>query len=169
MLAGKVFEAFKRNKRFLKGLEAGKIEAEAAAFFNREIADKFSSEGIARVEKHRQEGCKILIMTGSTYFLANRLDRIYHPDHLIPLNLEIHQQRYTGEIDGLHPYGEFKKQLLLAQQDALDIDFENSYVYANDDSDAAHMALFGHPVGINPSPKLEEICEERSWEVERWP
>jgi HAD superfamily hydrolase (TIGR01490 family) len=168
LLQGKTFDAFKRNKMFLKGLPAEAVEKTAGDFFTPQIITRFSSKGLQTVQQHREEGFKILLLTGSPIFLARRLGNLYKPDHLIALNLEIRDFRYTGNITGKHPYGEFKKQLLLEVKPDLQIDFEQSRVYANHHSDAAHMELFGQAIAVNPTGKLQQIARERSWNIEKW-
>lgn len=45
------------------------------------------------------------------------------------------------------------------------MDWEASYAYADNETDAEMMGLVGNPVGVNPDSKLKECCEEQGWTV----
>lgn len=165
---GNLAGGLKGDKSLLKGLPFSRVETEAAACFSAEIAPRLSRLGRETVARCREEGCRILLMTGSPDFLARHLLPVLQPDQLISAEMEIANGCFSGKVRGLHPYGEAKKNLLLRAQPQLQIDFAGSVVYANHHSDAAHMELFGRAVAVNPDRKLERIARTRGWEIEYW-
>ena len=168
LMAGKINDAFKKNKSFMKNLPVEAIESAAKACFKSTIAPQLSAEGLEVVNRRRQHGYKILLMTGSPEFLARHLKPLYQPDELVCLHLETAGEVYSGKVEGLHPFGQRKKEILLRLQDELDINFRESAVFANHHSDAPHMELFGEAVAVNPTPKLREIAGERRWAIASW-
>ncbi|MGH7338800.1 MAG: HAD family hydrolase, partial [Myxococcota bacterium] len=47
-------------------------------------------------------------------------------------------------------------------------DLTKSYAYADSLSDLPMLESVGHPVAVNPDPRLRRIARERRWAVERW-
>ena len=69
--------------------------------------------------------------------------------------------RFTGQRVGLHPYAENKAKLPAEQLAAEHgFDLSRSYAYGNHHTDAHKLALFGHPVAVNPDEKLRRIARE---------
>ncbi len=165
---GNLTGGLKGDKSLLKGLPFSRVETEAAACFSAEIAPRLSRRGKETIKRCREEGYRILLMTGSPDFLARHLLPVLQPDQLISAEMEIANGCLTGKVKGLHPYGEAKQILLLRAQRQLQIDFSASVVFANHHSDAAHMELFGRAVAVNPGRKLERIARARGWEIEYW-
>lgn len=168
LLRGKISDMFKTNKALMKGLPADKVETAAAICFDEMVKPHLSVQGGEVVNDYRREGYKILIMTGSPYFVAQHLIPIYQPDELVGFHLEIADGVYTGKGIGLHPYARRKNEVLLNLREKLDLSFEASVVFANHHTDVYHMELFGEAVAVNPTPKLRKIAEKRKWKIETW-
>jgi phosphoserine phosphatase len=45
------------------------------------------------------------------------------------------------------------------------VDLAGSYAYSDHISDAAFLALVGHPVAVNPSLRLRLLARKRGWDV----
>lgn len=165
---GNLTAGLKGDKSLWKGLPLSRAETEAAACFSAEIAPRLSRMGKETLARCREEGYRILLLTGSPDFLARHLLPALEPDQLISAEMEIINGRFSGKVKGLHPYGEAKKNLLLRAQPQLQIEFSASVVFANHHSDAAHMELFGRAVAVNPGRKLQRIARARGWEIEYW-
>lgn len=167
-LKGNWEEGFKNNKRYLKGLTVKEIGALAENYYQHYISPALSETGLDTIDQSRKEGYKILIMSGSPDFLTEHLIAQIKPDHFVWTTMEIMDGKFTGRIIGLHPYGVRKKQIMEELQPKLDIDFENSTVFANHHADVLHMEMFRKAVAVNPTPALKKIAEDREWETEIW-
>jgi len=167
-LIGKPDEGFKANKSYLEGISAKKLEHLADWLFEQKIKTSLSKTGLETIDKNRQSGIKIMLMSGSPDVLTTHLASKIKSDFVITCQLEIKDGIYTGNIVGLHPYGERKKQLLVATQKETQIDFDESIVYANHHSDAIHMEMFCKAVAVNPTPALKKIAAKRNWEIQIW-
>jgi len=167
-LKGNCEEGFKNNKRYLKGLAIEEIETIAEYYYSHAISPALSQTGLNTVEEYRKEGFNILIMSGSPDFLTKHLISEIKPDHSVCTPMEIRDGKFTGGIVGLHPYGTRKKQILEKLQPQLDIEFENSIVFANHHADVHHMETFGKVVAVNPTSALKRIGKKRGWEIEIW-
>ena len=170
---GNWLDGFKSNKIFLRGFLAQSVREFAQKFLEKHVIPLLSAEGLQTVETYRQRDYKIMLMSGSLDFLVESMREVYHPDYVVCTELEITSEpnasgRYTGRIVGLHPMGMRKRKILSNLQKELDIDFSNSVVFANHHIDVHHMELFGGAVAVNPTPKLHNIAQKRSWRIERW-
>ncbi len=165
LLRLKIEHALKQNKYYLRGLDSREVQEIAAQIFQQEIRKQFADKGEEIIEELRSQGYRILLLSGAPDFLAEQLQRAYQADHVIATRLETENHRYTGRIDGLHPYG-LRKTLLMKQTiRQLGIDPQQSLVFANHYSDADHMQLFGTAYAVNPDRKLKQIARQEGWEV----
>lgn len=167
-LKGNWEEGFKNNKRYLKGLAVEEIRTLAKYYYQHHISTSLSVAGLGTIEQYRKEGFKILIMSGSPDFLTEHLVAQIKPDHFVWTAMEVEEGKFTGSIIGLHPYGIRKRQILAELQSELDIDFDNSVVFANHHADVHHMEMFGKAIAVNPTPALKEIAEDRKWAILIW-
>ncbi len=161
-------EAVKSNKTYLKGLSVSIVDEYAAECFHKRIAPALTHNGKQKVEAFRLEGYKILIISGAPSFLASHLQPVYHPDHIVCTELEVKNGGYSGEISGLHPFGKRKQIILENIKNKLDIDFDNSVVFADHHADVYHMRLFGKAVAVNATHKLKKAAFKYGWEIEVW-
>lgn len=168
LMTGRINASLKSNKSFLKNLQTDRIETAAVQCFRNSIAPRFSQRGKDAVSLKRQQGYKILLLTGSPEFLARHLKPLYQPDKLVSYILEKKGNVYTGRGRNLHPYGRRKTEILLQLQQNLDLSFDESIVFANHHADVHHMELFGEAVAVNPTPKLQSIAREHGWTIARW-
>jgi HAD superfamily hydrolase (TIGR01490 family) len=155
-LRGRWEEGFKNNKRYIKGLAVEEIRTLAEYYYRHRISPALSVAGLGTVEQYRKEGFKILIMSGSPDFLTEHLVAQIKPDHFVWTATEVKDGKFTGRITGLHPYGIRKRQILEHLQAQLEIDFDNSIVFANHHADLHHMQMFGKAVAVNPTPALKK-------------
>ena len=109
---GKGNDAFKSNKMYLKSIPSKNVTEFAGEFFQQNIIPLLSKEGITAIETYRAQGYKIMLMSGSLDILVDHLRDVCHPDHIVCSKLEIENDRFTGNIQGRHPYAVRKKQIL---------------------------------------------------------
>ncbi|MFC1556617.1 HAD family hydrolase [candidate division KSB1 bacterium] len=159
---------FAKNKSYIRNMPASLVNGYAKTCFQTNISPYLSHNGMENVRSLRSRGFKIMIMSGSPYFLVELLESIVHPDHIVSTGLEKENERFTGKISGIHPYGKRKKTVLMNLQAELDIQFEKSIVYANHHSDTFHMELFGTAVAVNPTRRLQALAEKQGWEIVHW-
>jgi HAD superfamily hydrolase (TIGR01490 family) len=161
-------DSFKSNKYYLKFISVKTIQQACQKFIKRHIRSQLSSIGLEKISFYRNHGYKVLIMSGSPDFLVNHLADTFKQDYLICSEPEVKCNFYTGELQGLHPYGKRKTLLLNKVQKKLDIEFQKSVVFANHGSDIEHMLMFGEAVAINPAKELLCFAKNRKWDIQYW-
>jgi len=157
----------KSNKIYLRGLEENHIHEIARRCFVDPLRASIAPHISGLIHAHRAEGRTVILMSGSLSFLVQPFHEHFQTDMMVAHELEVVDGRFTGKRIGLHPFAENKAKL--AQQLATEYGFElsDSYAYGNHHTDAHKLALFGHPVAVNPDRHLRRIAMEKGWHIEQ--
>ena len=159
------FEAIRRQRAYLSGLPYDKMARLARRCFNTDIKSRLSRAGLKAIEKHKEEGHAVVLLSGSLDFLLEPLKEYVGADHLISANMEVADGKLTGRIVGDYPYGSLKATIIQHFAEEHGLDFSQSYAYADHHTDHEVLRLFGNPVVVNPKKKMREIAEKEGWEV----
>ncbi len=162
------WDFYKTNKSYFKNISKKYLEEKVENYFEEEGVNKILSQGLEYVDKYRKENYKIMLLSGTPKFIAEKLTDYFKIDHLIASSMEELSGVLTGKVIGLHPFGERKTTLMKQAVSELEINLKESIVFANHYTDADHMKLFGQAVAVNPDEKLKEIALVNNWEVLNW-
>ena len=159
--------AAKPNKVYLRGLAQARLDEITRRCFVDTLRPSIAPHIADLIHAHRAAGRTVILMSGSLSFLVQPFHEYFQTDLMVAHELEVVDGRLTGQRVGLHPFAENKATL--AQQLATEhgFDLSNSYAYGNHHTDAYKLALFGHPVAVNPDRKLRRIAMEKGWHIER--
>ncbi len=160
--------ALRANKGYYRGMPVGTARQFAGWFFRHHLKARLSPIGLAEVSRRQQQGYRIFILSGAPQFLIEPLAAHLQADYVLGSRLEHHNGRFTGRLAAPHPYALHKRDYLKALAPELDLDFQQSAVYANHHTDALHMELFHEVVAVNPTPRLAQIAGEHHWPVVHW-
>ena len=158
---------FFSTKLYYRGEKIKKMESLASYFFSEERVKKIVfREAIKEIEKHKKEGRKLVLLTGSPEFLAKNFTFLGF-DTVIGSHLEKNGKLFTGELLQ-YPSGEIKREIVkeLAKKEGLNL--EESFGFGNSTADSKFLGLLGHPVAVNPSRRLRKIAKEMGWEIRFW-
>ena len=155
----------KTNKVYLRDLAVQRVHEVARRCFVEVLRPSIAPHISELIQMHRAEGRTVVLMSGSLSLLVRHFHEHFETDLMVAHELEVVDGRFTGERTGLHPYGENKAKL--AEQLAAEhgFDLSHSYAYGNHHTDAPKLALFGHPVAVNPDRKLWKTAKKNGWEI----
>ena len=155
----------KSNKIYLRGLAQERLHEIARRCFVDTLRPSIAPHISDLIHAHRAEGRTVILMSGSLSILVQPFHEHFQTDLMVSHELEVVDGQFTGQRIGLHPYGENKAKLAeqLAAEHGLDL--SRSYAYGNHHTDAHKLALFGHPVAVNPDRKLRQIATENEWQI----
>jgi HAD superfamily hydrolase (TIGR01490 family) len=137
------------------------------AWFADELVHYIAPKAVARIREHEQQGDIPILLSASTQFavapVANYLGIAFRCTEL-----EVINNKMTGEIIGMHCYGEGKRYWgeRLAQEH--DVPLADCTFYTDSYSDRPLLDVVGHPVAVNPDRKLAALARENSWTIERF-
>lgn len=179
----------RRNEAFYADYQAGRLDvhdyvrfatqamrsqgpqaaARAHARFMREVIEPaVRPSALALLQKHRDQGDLMLLITATNEFITRPIARLLGVDHLIAIELERDgADRYTGEILGIPSVREGKVQRLkqwLAERD-LTLEGIESTFYSDSMNDLPLLELVNHPVATNPDARLRALARERHWPI----
>ena len=123
------------------------------------------------VERHRQEGDLIAIVTATNEFVTRPIAEAFGVADLIAVNLVRDDAgRVTGEIHGVPSFREGKiirvEQWLASLGRRLE-DFPRVSFYSDSPNDLPLLERVNDPVATNPSPALESVAQARGWRLLR--
>jgi HAD superfamily hydrolase (TIGR01490 family) len=152
---------------------AGKPESvmieECESWFRSHVLEHVSDEGRRAVERHREAGDLLAIVTGATPYVARPLARTLGIEHVVASELEVDARGvFTGRpIDPLcYGAGKVTRAERLAAERGFAL--EDAVFYTDSLTDLPLLERVGEPVAVNPDPRLRRIARRQGWRVERW-
>jgi len=124
---------------------------------------------LALAHEHQDAGRRAFIVTAASRDLADILARVMAFDGAIGSQIsEVVDGVYTGKPAGLFIYGAGKARAIEELAEREGIDLSASYAYSDSESDLPMLRAVGHPVAVNPDPRLARIARQQQWQVLRF-
>jgi HAD superfamily hydrolase (TIGR01490 family) len=137
-------------------------------FMQEVIRPALRSQAVELVDRHRQAGDQLLIVTATNDFVTRPIADLFGVDELIAVQLERDPQgRLTGGIVGTPSAREGKVQRMnewLAAR-ALDWHEVETTFYTDSLNDLALLERVTYPVATNPDPRLRSLAGQRGWPI----
>jgi HAD superfamily hydrolase (TIGR01490 family) len=153
---------------------AGKTDAELAPLLEQYtqtiIRPAMRSSGLAAIEKHRQAGHEVVIITATNRFVTAPIAQAFGVSHLIASNPEVIDGRYSGKLSGepcfqagkLH---HLEAWLLAHYQGRKPIE---SWGYSDSFNDLPLLNFVYHAIAVTPDDRLHAHALAHHWAVEDW-
>jgi len=161
-------QPLRERKLYLEGKHPSAIEPLAEGFIQSEILPRLSQDGVAALEAHQRAGHFVVFLTGSLDFLIAPLAHVLEVKTVLAARPERTNDRYTGQLATVLPYGEGKRRLVetLARDEGLTL--RHSYAYGDSPGDTETLAAVGHPTVVNPIRGMSRIARRNGWKVVEW-
>ena len=155
----------------LRARSEGELAAAHRRFMQDIVAPAMRPAARALVERHRERGDRIALVTSTNEFVTAPIAAAFGIDTLIATRLEhAADGRITGRIDGTPAFREGKVERVgqwLAESGATWSDFERITAYSDSLNDLALLERASDPVAANPSPELAALAQRRGWPIIR--
>jgi HAD superfamily hydrolase (TIGR01490 family) len=119
----------------------------------------------ALVEKHRQQGDTLLIISATNDFVTRPIADLFAIDELIATNAELIDNQYTGAVSGVPSYQEGKVLRLNDWLKKTGNTLKGSWFYSDSHNDLPLLQKVDHPVAVNPDPQLAKHAAQLGWQV----
>lgn len=174
------------NERFMADYEAGTLDINAflavalkpladntpeqlAAWHQQFMVAKIEPHILPRAEeliaRHRAQGDTLLIITATNRFITDPIAERLGIDHLIAVEPEVDNGRYTGRVAGTPSFRDGKvtrlHQWLDTQPDTLD----DAWFYSDSHNDLPLLEIVDNPVAVDPDDNLRQAARERGWRI----
>jgi len=125
----------------------------------------YISRTIQILREHRDEGVRIVVVSGSFHELLHPILEDIGVDHVLATNLVTKDGKFTGEIVSPQMIGEGKARAVKDFIESRNIDPALCYAYGDDSSDIPMLAVVGSPALVTSDPDLIDLAARRAWRV----
>ncbi|MCL5995008.1 MAG: HAD-IB family hydrolase [Chloroflexi bacterium] len=158
-------KAMARMSRSIKGGDAVATKALCDQWFLDQMVHYIAPKAVERLRQHEQRSDAVILLSASTQFAVEPVAR-----HLnIPYRcteLEIKDNRFTGNVVGMHCYAEGKCYWAERIAKEHNVSLAECTFYSDSYSDHSLLESVGHPVVVNPDRKLRGLAQLKDWPVE---
>jgi len=138
-------------------------------FLREVIAPRIPADAKELVRSHQQANELCVITTATSRFITELTAKHLGVEHLIAIEPEIAQGRFTGRADGVLNMREGKVTRLHAWLEARGEKLQDcaSVAYSDSINDKPLLEAVNEAVTVDPDPKLLALAAERGWRVMR--
>jgi len=143
-------------------------EANKAWKFTIEYIEQFwRQDTVAILNRHKEAGDLVVLVSSGPLPMVQKTAVRLGADHAIGTAFEVANGRYTGR--SLKPtcidsYKASMTKEFLANA-GYNIDYANSYSYADSMADIHMLEMVGNPTAVYPDDNLKKLARERGWEL----
>lgn len=117
------------------------------------------------VDKHRDRGDTLLVITATNRFVTEPIVQLYGIDNLLATSPEFINGQYTGGFIGVPCFREGKVTLLQEWLKKSTETLEDSWFYSDSHNDLPLLNLVDHPVAVDPDEKLAAVAKQGNWSM----
>lgn len=136
-----------------------------AEFMQQKILPMIGDKARDLVEKHRQAGDTLIIITATNRFVTEPIASEFGIDQLIATEPEIKNGSYTGKVTGTPCFKEGKVERLNDWLESNQYKLDDSWFYSDSHNDLPLLNVVDHPVAVNPDPQLKAEAERLGWPI----
>lgn len=119
----------------------------------------------ALVDKHRQQGDTLLIITATNSFLTAPIAEKLGIDNLIATDPEMLDDRFTGKVAGIPSFQHGKVSRLQDWLTQHQQTLAGSIFYSDSHNDLPLLEKVETPVAVDPDDTLRQVAEQRGWKI----
>ncbi len=149
----------------LAGHPAATLKAWHQDFMTSKIAPIMLPAAAALIERHRQAGDELLVITATNRFVTEPIVRALGIRDLVACEGEVVDGRYTGEPQGIPSFGPGKVSRLEAWLEERDVPFAGAWFYSDSHNDLPLLEKVDNPVAVDPDPTLLARAQREGWPI----
>lgn len=136
-----------------------------AQYMQQLIDGLITPQALALVDKHRQQGDTLLIITATNSFVTKPIAQAFGIPNLLATEPEMIDGRYTGKVSGIPCFQQGKVTNLHQWLDDHNMTLQDSWFYSDSHNDLPLLYEVTHPVAVDPDPQLHQVAEQRDWRI----
>lgn len=128
------------------------------------LLDRVQPRARAIIDEHRREGRLLVLATTTPYDLVKPLADLLGFDDVVATRYGVADDgTYNGTIVGNFVWANGKLAAVRKWADERGVDLASSYFYSDSVYDTPLLSAVGHPVAVNPDPRLRLVASARRW------
>ena len=170
LLTGKAPYDALRNRGHLSLASWRVLEQYSDEIATSTLKAKVSQGAWERLEWHRNQGHRLVLVTATVAPLAEAMARVLGMDEVYGRGPKLRTGWLSGSERGWS-VPRRKGKVPIVQQDAAENghDLSKCYGYGNTLADSWFMQICGHAIAVNPESSLEKHANQHNWGIVYWP
>ncbi|MDH5445937.1 MAG: HAD-IB family hydrolase [Gammaproteobacteria bacterium] len=160
-----IYEFLAFSLRPLAEMEPSTLKQLHQEFMASQILPIISQKSRALLEKHRQQGDILMIITATNRFVTQPIAEELGIEHLLATEPEMLDGRYTGQVSGVPCFQEGKIKRLDAWLASTQHSMEGSWFYSDSLNDIPLLERVENPVAVDPDETLAQHAEMVGWPI----
>ena len=115
------------------------------------------------LQKHRDQGHELLIITATNHFVTQPIAEALGIDSLIATDPEFKDGRYTGEVSGIPSFRDGKVKRLNTWLEQNGYNLASSWFYSDSHNDLPLLEMVTHPVAVDADDTLLQHAAAKGW------
>lgn len=135
-------------------------------WFDDMAVNYISEKGARQMDEHRSRGHLVTIISASTPYVVAPVAAYLGVDEYLCTRLEVIRGRFTGRILEPACYAAGKVHWAKDYARKHNGDVAGAFFYTDSHTDRALLETVGHPIAVNPDPRLKALADRRGWPIE---
>jgi len=152
----------------LRHLSVSDVDELMPLFVDRYIVPKIYPEALQLIEEYLQKGIRPLIISATSEFIVKAVAEKLGINDVLAIQLEIKNNAYTGQIQGVPTFREGKVSRLYSWAIEHQESTDGATFYSDSINDLPLLELVDNPVATNPDQQLKAIATQHNWPVLQW-
>ena len=156
------------NRRFFSlyaGMPESWLRGQTAGLLQQETRPKIYRNSRELLDRDRQEGYALVLVTGGLDFAIERISAELGFDYLLANKMLFSDGVATGRLQEPLLAEQGKTDAIRAFCSEHDVDPHSLKAYSDSYSDVAMLEMAAHPTAVNPDRKLRGVAAARGWAI----
>jgi len=134
-------------------------------FIKRYIEPIIPSAAKDLVNKHREQGDTLLVITATNRFVTEPIVDIFGIENLLATDPELNVHGYTGKVAGTPCFQGGKVERLNDWLKETGQVLDGAYFYSDSHNDLPLLEMVDNPVAVDPDDTLKATAEDKGWPI----
>ena len=149
----------------LSGLSHSELDTLHKEFMKKIIEPMWLPKAEELLQAHRDKKDTLMVITSTNRFIVTPICKKLGIEHLIATELEEFDNKFTGQVSGIPSFQEGKVKRLNKWLNTSNFKLKESSFYSDSINDLPLLEIVGHPVAVDPCPKLKKEAARRGWKT----
>tara|TARA_Y100001935_G_scaffold184714_1_gene153334 strand:- start:38060 stop:38716 length:657 start_codon:yes stop_codon:yes gene_type:complete len=134
-------------------------------FIEKEIKKRIFNEAKEIIADHKANGDTLLVITATNTFITRPIVDLFSIDHLIGIELEIVNKKFTGKVMSIPSFKEGKVKRLNQWLKEHPEDTNGAFFYSDSSNDLPLLSIIDNPIVVNPDDNLKQHAFNSGWKI----